>query len=51
MIAKHGSEMQRSAILLNVHEVAMREGLLPGEFYNGADNAPKETQTQIAVWL
>ena len=46
-----GSEMQCSAVLLNVHEVAMREGRLPGEFYIGADNTPKYTASHLGqVW-
>ena len=48
---RHGSEMQSSAIFLNVHEVAMREGHLPGEFYIGEDNTPKETNNQFTLWL
>eukprot|EP00974_Lingulodinium_polyedra_P085284 8256495-Lingulodinium_polyedra.AAC.1 len=47
--------MQCSAILLNLHEVAMREGHLPEEFHIGADNTPKETTKQytfgLLVWM
>ncbi len=42
----HGSEMQCSAILTLLHEVAMRERHLPEEFNIGADNTPKETKHQ-----
>ena len=45
---RHGSEMQRNAILAHAHEVVMREGRWPGEF---ADNTPKETKHQIALGL
>ena len=47
----HGSEMQSSAILLNLHEVAKREGHLPQEFHIGADNTPKETKNQYTFWF
>ena len=48
---EHGSEMQCSAILQNLHEVAMREGHLPEEFNVGADNTPKETKNQYTFWF
>ena len=47
----HGAEMQSSAILLNLHEVAMSEGHLPEEFNIGADNTPKETKNQYTFWF
>lgn len=47
----HGSEMQCSAILQNLHEVAMREGHLPKAFTIGADNTRKETKNQICMWF
>ena len=47
----HGSEMQISAILQNLHEVAMGEGHLPEEFNIGADNTPKETNNQYTFWF
>ena len=47
----HGSETQCSAVLLNLHEVAMQERHLPGEFSIGAGNAPKETNHQFTLWL
>ena len=46
---QHGSNMQISAALLNLHEVARREGHLPEYWYVGADNTPKETQNQLCV--
>ena len=47
----HGSEMQCCAALLNVHELAMREGHLPREFYIHADSTPTDSKQQIALWL
>ena len=47
----HGSEMQCSAILTLLHEVAMTEGHLPEEFNIGADNTPKETKNQHCFWF
>ena len=51
----HGSEMQCSHILLNLHEAVVAEGHLPEVFYIGADNTPKETKNGIVclfvVWL
>ena len=47
----HGSEMQCSAILQNLHEVAMGEGHLPEEFNVGADNTPKETKNKYTFWF
>ena len=46
----HGAEMQSSAILQNLHEVAMSEGHLPEEFYIGADT-PKETKNPYTFWF
>ena len=52
---QHGSNMQISAALLNLHEVARREGHLPEYWYVGADNTPKETKNSyflgFLVWL
>ena len=47
----HGSEMQCSAILQNLHEVAVREGHLPQVFVIGADNTRKETKNQYCMWF
>ena len=47
----HGSEMQCSAILQNLHEVAVREGHLPQVFVIGADNTRKETRNQYCMWF
>ena len=47
----HGSDMQCSAALLNLHEVAMKESHLPEEFYIGADNTPKETKNTFFVFF
>ena len=47
----HGAEMQSSAILMNLHEVAMHEGHVPEEFHIGADNTPKETKNQYTFWF
>ena len=47
----HGSEMQCSTILLNLHEVATREGHLPKVFIIGADNTRKETKNQYCMWF
>ena len=47
----HGSEMQSSVILQNVHEMAMHEGHLPEELNIGADNTPKETKNQYTFWF
>ena len=46
----HGAEMQSSAILQNLHEVAMSEGHLPNEFNIGADNTPKEHANHPSVY-
>ena len=52
---QHGSNMQISTALLNLHEVARREGHLPEYWYVGADNTPKETKNSyflgFMVWL
>ncbi len=48
---KHGTEMQSSAILQNLHEVAMKEGHLAEEFNIGADNTPKETKNKFTCWF
>lgn len=48
---EHGSEMQCSAILSNLTDVAMEEGHLPDEFHIGADNAYKETKNQVCFWF
>ena len=50
-----GSETQCSAVLLNLHAVATREGHLPEQWCIGADNTPKETKNAIfmsfVIWL
>ena len=43
----HGADMQSSAILQNLHQVAMREGHLPTTFIIGADNTRKETKLNL----
>ena len=43
--------MQCSAILQNLHQVAMREGHLPETFIIGADNTRKETNNQFTCWF
>ncbi len=52
---EHGSEMQCSHTLLNLHHAATLEGYLPEEFHIGADNTPKETKNQFmcyfVMWL
>ena len=51
----HGSNMQASAALLNIHSSAMKEGRLPNKYCMGADNTYKETKNQFyigfVVWL
>ena len=47
----HGAEMQSSALLLNLHEVAMKEGHLPKRWTIGADNTRKETKNQTTMWM
>ena len=47
----HGSEMQSSTILQNLHEVAKREGHLPQKLTIGADNTRKETKNQYCFWF
>ena len=50
----HGAEMQSSSLLLNLHQVAMKEGHLPKHWSIGADNTRKETNNQScgysALW-
>ena len=50
----HGAEMQSSSLLLNLHQVAMKEGHLPKHWSIGADNTRKETKNQScgysALW-
>ena len=48
---QHGSEMQCSTLLLNLHRVAMAEGHLPRQWSICADNTRKETKNQIAMWF
>ena len=48
---QHGSEMQSSTILQNLHKVAVGEGLLPEKLFIGADNTRKETKNQITMWF
>ena len=47
----HGSEMQCSSLLLNLHLTAMEEGHLPKHWSIGADNTRKETTNQITMWM
>jgi len=47
----HGAEMQSSAILLNLHAVALEEGHLPNTFVIAADNTRKETKNQTTMWF
>ncbi len=47
----HGAEMQCSAILCNLHEIAREEGHLPQQFHIGADNTYKETKNQVVLWF
>jgi len=47
----HGSEMQCSAMLQNLVEVATCEGHLPSEWHIGADNTYKETKNQVCFWF
>ena len=47
----HGSNMQISAILMNLFDVATSEGYLPEEFNIGADNTYKETKNQYTLWF
>ena len=48
---QHGADMQCSAVLLNLWDVARREHHLPEEFYIGADNTVKETKNTYMVWF
>ena len=52
---EHGSEMQFSHILLNLHMAVRTEGHLPEEWAIGADNTTKETKNQTVfsgiAWL
>ena len=48
---EHGSEMQCSAILENLCDVATSEGHLPESFIIGADNTRKETKNQYTMWF
>lgn len=47
----HGAATQCSAVLMNLHNVALRENYLPEEFIIGADNTPTETKNQIMIWF
>ena len=42
--------MQFSTCLLNLYDVALREGHLPDEWVLGADNTPRETKNAIMIW-
>ena len=46
----HGSEMQMSTFLLNLHETVLLEKRVPEELYLGADNTPKETKNKYGCW-
>ena len=48
---QHGSEMQSSTILQNLHKVAMGEGHLPEKLFIGADNTRQETKNLITMWF
>ena len=39
----HGSNMQASTILLNLHDRIKKERVIPDEFFINADSAPTET--------
>lgn len=47
---EHGSNMQSSILLMNLHKVVLSEGHLPEEWFIEADNTPKETKNQITLW-
>lgn len=47
----HGSESHCSALLMNVHEAALREQSLPEELVVGTDNTPKEGKNSIVLWF
>ena len=47
---EHGSEMQMSTFLLNLHEAVLLEKRVPEELYLGADNTPKETKNKYGCW-
>ena len=46
----HGSNMQASTILLNLHDRATKEQVIPEEFFINADNTAKETKTTYALF-
>ena len=46
---QHGSNMQASAALLDIHSSAMKEGRLPNKYCMGADNTYKETKNNISL--
>jgi len=46
-----GADMQCSAVIKNLHDVAESEGHLPEEFFIGADNTWKETKNQCMFWF
>ena len=51
----HGSNMQSSTLLLNLHDRAIKEQTIPEELFINADNTPKETKNNtcidFAIWL
>ena len=49
-IPETGSEMQFSAMMLNLWEKACAEQQLPEEWVVGADNIPKETKNKFVMW-
>ena len=49
-IPETGSEMQFSAMMLNLWEKACAEQQLPEEWVVGADNTPKETKNKFVMW-
>ena len=48
-IPETGSEMQFSAMMLNLWEQACAEQQLPEEWVVGADNTPKETKKKFVM--
>ena len=52
---KHGSNMQASTLLMNLHDRALQEKVLPEEWFINADNTYKETKNNqcmhFMMWL
>ena len=51
----HGSNMQASTLLMNLHSRVMQERVIPEEWFINADNTSKETKNNVcidfAIWL